>query len=147
MQMKISGSGKIDTQAIRRKGAARPGAGDNFSVSPTDSSAHAMPAQSVTGAMPTYAVSALLGLQEVDDQTNGRGRTLSRADSMLDLLDEIRHGMLVGIIPHQKLRQLVALTKIRPEVFIDARLAEIANDIELRAKVELAKIEMSQKAV
>ena len=146
--MKISGSGKLDTAAVRRKGGVSSSrAGDSFSVESSSSSAHAATSQGVTGAAPAHAISALLILQEVDDQGNGRSRTLNRADSMLDLLDDIKHGILVGLIPHNKLRQLLNLTKIRPESFVDPRLTELMGDIELRAKVELAKIEMSQKPV
>lgn len=145
--MNISGSGKVETAAVRRKSLARSGTGESFSVGPAGSSAYAMPAHGVTGAAPAYAVLALLGLQEVDDQGNGRSRTLTRVGSMLDLLDEIRHGMLLGVIPQHKLRQLVALTKARAEAFVDPRLAEVVGEIELRAKVELAKIEMSGKTV
>ncbi len=145
--MKISGSGKLDTAAVRRKGGIRSGAGEGFSVDTASSSSHSASAHGVTGAAPAHAISALLVLQEVDDHGNGRSRTLSRADSMLDLLDDIRHGILVGLIPHNKLRQLLNLTKIRPESFVDPKLTELVGDIELRAKVELAKIEMSQKPV
>lgn len=143
--MKISGSGNVKTPAVHRKASARSGTGGDFSVGPAESDAHFAPAHGVTGAAPAYTVSALLGLQEVDDQGNGRTRTLTRAGSMLDLLDEIRHGMLLGVIPQHKLRQLLALTKASAEVFVDPRLAEVVGEIELRAKVELAKIEMSGK--
>lgn len=143
--MKVSGPGKIETSAIRRKGAAPLGAGGSFSTSLTDSATHAGHAQGVSVTAQTYAVSALLGLQEVDDPPAGRKQALTRADSMLDLLDEIRHGILMGTIPKHKLRQLLFLSKSRPEAFIDTTLSGIVGEIELRAKVELAKIEMSEK--
>ena len=63
---------------------------------------------------------------------------------MLDLLDEVRHGLLIGVLPEHKLRRLLILSSVKREGFMDPRLGLILSDIELRAKVELAKLEMSR---
>ncbi len=145
MQMKVSGPGKNEFSVIRRKGVSRPDSGGGFSTSLTRDAAQTSHVQGAASAAPAHAVSALLSLQEVEDQGSGRKRSLTRAETMLDLLDEIRHGILIGAIPRHKLRQMLQLCKTKPEAYIDASLSGIVSDIELRAKVELAKIEMSEK--
>ncbi len=141
--MKITGSGKIETAPVRRKNETRPGNGAGFSLEQTDATDTGGP-KPVSGAGPVAGVGALLSIQEVDDQGAGRKGVLNRAEEMLDLLDEIRHGLLKGMLPAQKLRRLLALSKVRREGFIEPKLDGILSDIELRAKVELAKLEMSK---
>lgn len=139
--MKITGSGKIDTAPVRRKNLSRAGDGPGFSVDQTDTAAGSRP---LTGAAPIAAVGSLLSIQEVDDQGQGQDRTLNQAEEMLDLLDDVRHGLLTGALPERKLRRLLLLSSVKREGFIDPRLGLILSDIELRAKVELAKLEMSK---
>jgi Class II flagellar assembly regulator len=139
--MKITGSGKIETTPVRRKNAPRAGEGAGFSVEQSDDAAAARP---VTGAVNVPVVSSLLSIQEVDDQGHGRAGNLKRADEMLDLLDDVRHGLLIGALPERKLRRLLMLSSVKRDNFIDPRLSLILSDIELRAKVELAKLEMSK---
>ncbi len=59
---------------------------------------------------------------------------------MLDLLDEVRVGLLSGIIPRGRLQSLLDALKGRRESIEDPRLAQLIDEIELRASVELAKL-------
>jgi len=141
--MKISGTGNIETPSVRRKPGARPGASAGFSVDQADGAGDSRP---VTGAAPVPVIGSLLSIQEVDDEGKGRSRGLNRAEEMLDLLDAVRHGLLIGKLPEGKLRRLLVLSGVKREGFIDPKLGLILSDIELRAKVELAKLEMSRIA-
>lgn len=141
MKMKITGSGKIETTPVRRKNVSRSGDGATFALDHTDDSGDAKPA---AGVGPAAAIGSLLSIQEVDDSGKGHRDTLNRAEEMLDLLDEVRHGLLMGTLPERKLRRLLALSNTKREGFTDPRLGLILSDIELRAKVELAKLEMSK---
>ncbi|MFZ5834666.1 MAG: flagellar assembly protein FliX [Pseudomonadota bacterium] len=141
--MKITGNGKIETAAVRRKAASAGAAGAGFSLDQAEEAAKES-AKPVNGAGPVSAVGSLLSIQEVDDHSGGGRAALSRADEMLDLLDEVRHGLLIGTIAEPKLRRLLTLSNKRPDGFVDPRLVGILSDIELRAKVELAKLEMSK---
>jgi len=60
------------------------------------------------------------------------------------LLDAVRHGLLIGAVSDHKLRRLMALSNMKRDGFVDPRLSGLLSDIELRAKVELAKLEMSK---
>jgi hypothetical protein len=82
---------------------------------------------------------ALLALQAVPEAGEGKRRAVKRAGDMLDLLDDIRIGLLEGGVPRGKLEGLLRMVQTRRDDFADSRLAQILDEIELRAQVELAK--------
>lgn len=86
------------------------------------------------------AVDALLALQGVSEAQTGRAKALKRAESMLDLLEQIRIGLLEGAIPQALVEKLVRLVQARREAFTEPSLQTILDEIELRAQVELAKL-------
>ena len=92
-------------------------------------------------ASPVAAVDALLALQEAPDAARGRAKGVARAEDMLSLLEDVRRGILLGAIPKAKLQQLARLARQGREGFIDPALDAILDEIELRAEVELAKLE------
>jgi hypothetical protein len=87
-------------------------------------------------------LNTVLALQEAPDATRGRAkqRAKQRADMMLDHLDEIRLGLLMGTIPMARLEQLAQLVRAKREQVDDPKLLAILDEIELRAAVELAKL-------
>jgi hypothetical protein len=88
----------------------------------------------------TAAVESLLSLQEVSDGLGGRRRAVTRGEKLLDALDELRHGLLIGTVPRARLAALAQLAGEAAPLVDDPRLAEILSEIELRAAVELAKL-------
>ena len=56
-------------------------------------------------------------------------------------LDDIRQGLLLGAVPKDKLNILVHAVREKREALDDPRLNTILDEIELRASVELAKLE------
>jgi hypothetical protein len=87
-------------------------------------------------------MNTVLALQEAPDATRGRAkrRAKERGDMMLDHLDEIRMGLLLGTIPMARLEQLAQLVRAKREQIDDPKLLAILDEIELRAAVELAKL-------
>lgn len=94
---------------------------------------------SVAGA-PPVAVNPLLSVQEVDDATTDTARARAQGDAILDRLDELRHGLLMGFVPKERLMELSRLVREGRVKVQDDRLTEILDHIELRAEVELAKL-------
>lgn len=137
--MKVSGPGQVSTPAAKKtKGKSKTGrAGFAGELSKADSPASA----AVSGVAPVAAVDALLGLQEVPDATSGRQRSIAQASEMLDQLEQIRRGLLLGSIPEGKLKALATVLDEKREDFEDPELAGILDDIALRARVELAKLQ------
>ena len=137
--MKVSGPGRVSSPSLKKtKSKSKAG---SASFSSQLSKADSPPSAQISGAGPVTAVDALLGLQEVPDATTGRSRGIRQASMMLDQLEEIRRGLLLGSIPASKLRALTAVIDQKREDFQDPELAGILDDIELRARIELAKLE------
>ena len=65
---------------------------------------------------------------------------------ILDVLDEIKVGLLSGDIGGGDLDRLRRAIRDERELTDDPRLEAVLNDIELRAAVEMAKLEQSARA-
>jgi len=139
--MEIKGPGRIETAAIRRKTAT--GTSGGFAVSD--------PAEShggiVAGPGPIAALDSILMLQGMDDSTEGRAKGRAHGEQLLNLLDAVRDGLLAGGIPRSTLNKLAAAVTRRHDAFADPRLQDVLDQIELRAHVELAKLEQLDKRV
>ena len=86
------------------------------------------------------SVDSVVALQEITgDNTDERGAK-NRANLILDKLEDIRMGLLLGQIPKTNLEELSKILILARENSIDSNLLEIIEDIELRAKIELAKL-------
>lgn len=86
------------------------------------------------------AISPMLGLQEVDDALERSKRGQNRAQSILDRLEDIRLELLMGGLSRGRLLQLAHMVSVRRPEIEDPHLAEILDEIDLRAQVELAKL-------
>lgn len=139
--MKINGTGSVRTNAPRRKaGAEGSGAGD-FAAQLGGARQSASP--SVSGATQIGSVEALLALQSSGDASQSpRQAEIDRAEDLLDRLDQIRVGLLTGRMSRATLTSIVDHLAARRRDGVDPRLAGLIDDIELRAKVELAKLSM-----
>lgn len=94
----------------------------------------------VAGTAPLGALDALVALQEVDDPTTGRGKAQQRGEELLDRLDRLRMGLLMGRVSISELERLSDMVNRESAATSDPRLREILGEIELRAAVELAKL-------
>jgi hypothetical protein len=140
--LEINGTRKVETPTVRRTARSTGGSDTTFKVSdPIDTPR----AQVVSGPGPIAAVDNILMLQGVDDSAGGRSRGLTHAETLLDMLDEVRDGLLAGGIPRATLNKLANAVGRRQEGFADPKLQNVLDEIELRAKVELAKIEQAEK--
>lgn len=87
-------------------------------------------------------IAALLATQGVGDalEREARKRLVDYGNDLLDKLEELRHGLLMGAIPKDKLIALAQMVRSRRDSAPDPHLAEMLNEIELRVEVELAKL-------
>ncbi len=132
--MNIKGVNRADSATIRKSDRGRTTAG-TFSVqtsAPEAFGAAAAPA-------PLAAVDVLIALQEQSDNLEERRQSLRRGRDMLDLLDEMRHGLLAGAVADSVLTRLLGAVQVERGGIADRGLAGVLNEIELRARVELAK--------
>jgi hypothetical protein len=136
--MKINGPGAIRAAEIRRRKPQKDAGSGSFSVDRADEEKSGTPIAAAPAPSP---VAALLALQEVDEPVNDRRQAMRRGHLLLDRLEDIRHALLVGALPRERLRALAeAAREQRPEIE-DPRLGQILDEIELRAAVELAKLD------
>ncbi len=127
--------------------AAKRGAGSTGAFAQElKSSGDAGTVDETAAATPAGAVDALLAVQEAGDATSGGGNARARAwgTDVLDRLEEIRLGLLTGSIPVERLENLTRLVARQREAGVDPNLSAILDDIELRARVELAKLGRSR---
>ena len=106
-------------------------------------------AQGTDGAEAVTAVAGVGGIiaaQSVADGDAGVGdyserqRRARRGLEMLDRLEEIRRGFLLGTIPKERLGELARLVREKRERGADPMISKLLDEIELRAEVELAKL-------
>jgi hypothetical protein len=116
----------------------RPAATERFS--PASTAGGAKSTSGPTSAAPLATLDALLALQGEDDPAERRRRSLRRGHDLLDALDRLKAGLLAGRLSPAELQGLVARLADRPETSGDAGLDEVLAHIELRARVEIAKL-------
>ena len=116
------------------------------SVRRTSSSGFALPdTASATGARATLApkatagIDALLAMQGIEDPVERRKRSVQRGKGALDVLDDLKIGLLSGSFNATtvgRLREAAANLKSSSG---DPGLDSVLSEIELRVEVELAK--------
>jgi hypothetical protein len=141
--VEIKSTGSVSSSNVRRVGKSAGGSDGAFRVSESDSPR----AQIVSAPGTIGAVENILMLQGLDDSTSGRSKGVAHGEQLLNLLDAVRDGLLAGGIPRSTLNRLATAVTRRHENFADPKLQGILDEIELRAHVELAKLEMMDKRV
>ena len=142
--MEIKSTGRIEGSNIRRvaKGAASCDGAFRISDAPEQPRAAGISAPG-----PLTAVETILTLQNIDDSTSGPAKGAAHGEKLLELLDDVRDGLLSGGIPRITLNRLASAVSRRHENFSDPKLQGVLDEIELRARVELAKLEQADRAV
>ncbi len=135
--MKIGHVSSPRTSATKR--SERSGSAKAGDFAQALGSEKAVPA-GLESAAPLGALDALVALQEVDDPTTGRAKAQQRGEDLLDRLDQLRMGLLLGRVSISELERLSILVNRETAATADPRLREILSEIELRAAVELAKL-------
>lgn len=132
--MRIDGTGRIVTS--NRTGTASRTSGETFRLESGQSAARAAQSSSPVAA---GGIDALLALQAVEDSTVGRRKAVKRANLLLDALEDIRTDLLAGMVSEGRLNRAIALLQ-QAKSQIDPQLDAVVADIELRVRVELAKL-------
>jgi len=137
---KVKGPGGIAPGAPKRTAGSGSAGGANFASLLKGAE---KPSGQVSQAAPMAALDAMLTIQAVDEQGGGRQnrqRAFRRGSTLLEKLDEIRHGLLEGRMPAAQLQALALALRNEKMAIEDPRLADVVAEIELRCEVELAKL-------
>lgn len=89
------------------------------------------------------ALGGLLGAQEVSEQEVKKRKAVRRGRLTLDALSQLRDGLLMGQLPLSTIRNLEKLVAQERGLSSDPVLQSILDDIEVRAAVEIAKLEVA----
>ena len=135
--MKIESNRPVGPAGIRKDGKRSGSSGFADALRPEEGTS----TQAVSGPAALSGIEGLFALQEVPDAGGERSKQFARADEMLDRLDDLKRGLLLGSIGPSKLADLARLAKEGSAQISDPKVREVLQDIELRARVELAKLE------
>jgi Class II flagellar assembly regulator len=135
--MKVEANRPVGTSGVRKDGKTKSTGGFADNLRTEDEA----PVAGVTATPALTGIDALMALQEVPDAMAGRKRALARGDRLLDRLDDLRRGLLLGHISIDKLSDLARLAAESSAQVDDPDLRDVLQEIELRARVELAKLE------
>jgi hypothetical protein len=118
-----------------RSAAGRSSSGVPFEIGQGAQAQEARPTATVAAA---HSLDALLAMQAIEDPLLKRKKIVRRGNQLIDTLEGLRGDLLVGRMAEGRLNQLMAvLTQARERS--DPGLDALLDDIELRARVELAK--------
>ena len=82
----------------------------------------------------------MLAVQEVASEAGQRQQAVSRGEDLLDRLDEIRLALLTGRMPAARLHELARMVDTKRRQTSDEELNAVLDEIDLRVRVELAKL-------
>lgn len=136
--MKIEGPNRTNAPGKTDKAKKAGSAGTSFSdyLSTEEVGTAAAPV-GVAG------VNLFVALQAAEQATeqDQRRRAIVHADDLLNELEDLRIGLLLGSYTMTQLQNLAARVRQQRLVVQDPALKALLDDIELRASVELAKYE------
>ena len=143
--MKVTGPNRLRGTTAKRQGARTGAAGAAFAL---DGTTGARGPAALAGSQSLAAVDALLAVQEAPpatDSTSGQAKAVRRAEDMLDILDDIKLALLIGRVPRERLSKLLSAVQQQRGMVASPDLATVLDEIELRARVELAKFGRSPR--
>lgn len=122
--------GNLGSRSATARSSSSP-----FFVNDGSTAAESRPATAIA---PATSLDALLALQAVEDPLLKKKKLVRRGTQLLDTLEDMKADLLTGRVSESRLNQLMAvLGQVRDKA--DPRLDALLDDIELRARVELAK--------
>jgi hypothetical protein len=95
---------------------------------------------------PNVKVAALDAIVPIDSaaiEEQHKNLAKGRAVFILDRLEDIRQGLLLGAVSQSGLQELARTIREARGETLDPKMSDILDDIELRAKIELAKLEQN----
>jgi hypothetical protein len=119
-------------KAVRRSGSG------GFTLEESETTA--APAAS-GGVRSLGGIDMLMALQGIEEPAERRRRAVSRGRNALDVLDELKIGLLAGTLDVGTVAKLKAAISGLKDGSGDPRLDSVLAEIELRVEVELAKME------
>jgi len=138
--MKVTGPTGPTSSSSSRAGKSAGG----FALPSTGAAAPAGPAAQTASTSGVADISALMALQGVEDATERRRRAIRRGGGLLDRLDELKLALLSGESGAPAVERLSRAVREERPLDAEPGLSAVLDQIDLRAAVELAKIEFAR---
>lgn len=139
--MKIEGPSKTGGTSGTKKGGkvGSDGSFEDFIASAPKGPASAAPTHSIA------RVDALLSVQGAESPTEraARRKMVERSEDILKELDKLRHAILTGNLTIGQVIDIADVVASHRERINDPRLTSILDEIDLRAQIEMAKVQMA----
>jgi hypothetical protein len=128
---------RFTSAPLQNTSSSRGSAGQRFSL---DAAAKSGKPSAAAAAVPLASLDALIAVQGEEDVTERRRRSVLRGRNLLDALDQLKAGLLSGQVGGSQLQRLAKELGAQRQASGDPGLDELIGHIELRARVELAKL-------
>jgi hypothetical protein len=142
--MKVSGPTSAGPAAAARGSGGQAASG--FSLDGALGASESAATARTAGVAGVSSLDALIALQEVGGPLERRRKAVRRAGLILDVLDEVKLGLLDGAIAPAALDRLLGAVRSERGEADEPRLRDLLAEIETRAAVELAKLEVARAA-
>ena len=143
--MKIEGPSKSQGAGGSKKSGkvGTDGSFEDFIASAPKGTGSAAPTHSIA------RVDALLSVQAAESPTEraAKKRMVQRGDDILKELDKLRHALLTGGLTIGQVVDIADVVASQRERVTDPRLTAILDEVDLRAQIEMAKIQMAMGGV
>ena len=137
--MKIEGPSKTQGAGSSKKTGkvGTDGSFEDFIASAPKEASAAAPTQRIA------RVDALLSVQAAESPTEraARKRMQARGEDILKELDRLRHSLLTGTLTVGQVIDIADVVASHREKITDPRLTSILDEVDLRAQIEMAKIQ------
>ena len=133
--MRMTGTNAASLSATP-SAARRAGGGGTFTLSESETSAST---SSASGLRSVATLDSLLALQGIDDLLERKKRGAAKGRRALDVLDELKLGMIDGSLDTATVARLKVASEGLTDSTGDTGLDGVLAEIDLRVAVELAK--------
>lgn len=125
---------------------ARPSGGPGFRLPSLSEATGPAASASVSPMSGVMGMEALLALQDVGGPLERKRRAVRRAGRILDELEQLKIALLEGEVSGQDLQRLQHAVRDARDNTEDPSLEAVLDEVELRAAVEIAKLEVASRA-
>ena len=136
--MRVSQTRRSNSAKSSRSGRSGAARGGEFQLPNLKKSTQR---REIAGPSQISSIDTIVALQAVDDATDRRRQAVETGDQILELLDQLKIGVLSGRVKVSDLNLLKKTIEKQQAVDGDPGLNDVLKQIDLRARVELAKLQ------
>lgn len=144
--MKIDGT-KPNNEITKKKDAQKTASGNGAFKSLIDGGGGTLDPVAGTTTANIASVDALLMAQAAEDpaQQKAQKRMRERANTLLDRLSDLKMAILTGQVTIGHMVSIADVAALHREKITDPELSALLDEVDLRAQIELAKLQIASK--